>query len=437
MATASEAIMIELQKEGWDWIRSELFHKKEAEKEKERVRCNPMKLCVLKFDHFENIHRLPKEITKFEGSPNFRQVPGFLVFGTGQPTKEGFKLVLDYLTKETGARNVLWTNMRQEPVVYMNGESFTPRLPDRLNENMEFPGVSGDYIEWMQDRFVDSILQNVKETKENRFMPKEDRGKVKYYRDTYAEHPDDRVNMEFTVPLENKNALVTLSGMYDELREHGYDLSYLRLPIVDEKAPSEDDFNAILTILRSTGPDTACVFNCQMGKGRTTAGMVIACLVKDILYGDNSKVYYKESYEVTEKEFPDEDEYADEKQKRGQFKIVYDLFKYIPGAQEAKAHLDHMIDLCGVPPTGTGLQNLRECILWTQTKHNFEPKKKRPFWKQMSKNFIERYCYLIVFTTYLKAFFPRGFDKSFTHWVDERAEIREVIANGSKSFNWA
>jgi hypothetical protein len=57
---------------------------------------------------------------------------------------------------------------------------------------------------------------------------------------------------------------------------------------------------------------------------------------------------------------------------------------------------------------GTGLQNLRECILWTQTKHDFEPKKKRPFWKQMSKNFVERYVYLIVFSTYVKTFFPRG-----------------------------
>ena len=59
---------------------------------------------------------------------------------------------------------------------------------------------------------------------------------------------------------------------------------------------------------------------------------------------------------------------------------------------------------------GSGLQNLRECILWTQTKHDFEPKKKRPFWKQMSKNFIERYVYLIVFTTYVKAFSHRGME---------------------------
>ena len=56
-ATASEAIMIELQKEGCEWIKSELFYKKEMKKQKEREKTNPMKVCVLKFDHFENIHR--------------------------------------------------------------------------------------------------------------------------------------------------------------------------------------------------------------------------------------------------------------------------------------------------------------------------------------------------------------------------------------------
>ena len=53
-----------------------------------------------------------------------------------------------------------------------------------------------------------------------------------------------------------------------------------RLPIVDEKAPQEADLDAILDVLREQGPNTACVFNCQMGKGRTTTGMILACLVK-------------------------------------------------------------------------------------------------------------------------------------------------------------
>ena len=57
-ATGSEAIMIELMKEGWEWIKSERFQKKEEEKARKRELNNPMKACVLKFDHFENIHRL-------------------------------------------------------------------------------------------------------------------------------------------------------------------------------------------------------------------------------------------------------------------------------------------------------------------------------------------------------------------------------------------
>ena len=40
--------------------------------------------------------------------------------------------------------------------------------------------------------------------------------------------------------------------------------SHFRLPIVDEKAPSEADFDTILDVLKVEGPDTACVFNCQV-----------------------------------------------------------------------------------------------------------------------------------------------------------------------------
>ena len=46
--------------------------------------------------------------------------------------------------------------------------------------------------------------------------------------------------------------------------------------------------------------------------------------------------------------------------------------------------------------------------MWTQEKFNFEPKKKKPFWKKMSINFIERYFYLICFATYAKAAAKRG-----------------------------
>ena len=51
---------------------------------------------------------------------------------------------------------------------------------------------------------------------------------VKYYRDTYAEHPEDRENIEYGVRLRDDRSLVTLTGMYDQMRELGYDLKYAR-----------------------------------------------------------------------------------------------------------------------------------------------------------------------------------------------------------------
>ncbi len=86
------------------------------------------------------------------------------------------------------------------------------------------------------------------------------------------------------MPLEGDDALKTLSGMYEQLRDLGYNLSYARqvetssaaaisfvdhpilrrLPIVDEKAPTEKDFDTIVKELRVEGPRTACVFNCQV-----------------------------------------------------------------------------------------------------------------------------------------------------------------------------
>jgi len=437
MATASEAIMIEMEKEGCEWIKSERFQKKQADEAKKREKENPMKVCVLKYDHFENIHRLDPKLPAYEGAPNFRQVPGYLIFGTGQPTKEGFQNTLKYIfSEDCGAKKCLWTNMRQEPVVYLNGQSFTPRLADHMNENMEFPGATEQHINWLQDCFVGALKQKVEEVMNDRYAPEEEKGLIRYYRDTYAEHPEDRKNIEYSVPLDNDEDLVTLSDMYEQLRQHDFDLSYARMPIVDEKAPSEASFDAMVQELKDLSPETAMVFNCQMGKGRTTTGMIVATLMRDIVHGKTEGREFV-AKTVDRNEIPDDEEALEEEHRLGNYQVLDQLYRYIPEAKQGKAHLDHVIDLCGTPKEGgTGLQNLRECIQWTEEKFNFEPKLKKPFWKQMSMNFIERYCYLIVFATYLKERAPRGLDISFVLWLDIRAEIREIISNGAKNFNF-
>lgn len=49
--------------------------------------------------------------------------------------------------------------------------------------------------------------------------------------------------------------------------------------MTDEKAPKEADFAILLQRLWNAPQGAALVFNCQMGRGRTTTGMIIASLL--------------------------------------------------------------------------------------------------------------------------------------------------------------
>merc|ERR1719430_1030468 len=196
-------------------------------------------------------------------------------------------------------------------------------------------------------------------------------GIIRYYRDTYAEHPEDRKNIEYSVHLDNDEDLVTLSGMYEQLKELGYNLSYARMPIVDEKAPSEVSFDSMVNELKDISPDTACVFNCQMGKGRTTTGMIVATLMADIAQGKNATSQFPE-LKADKNEFPDDEEFMEEEHRLGNYEVMEQIYKYIPEARRGKAHLDHVIDMCGTPKEGgTGLQNLRDCIQWGEDEEAF------------------------------------------------------------------
>ena len=62
------------------------------------------------------------------------QMPGFPVFGTGQPTLSGFDKVLEPILKKYGDEKIIyWANLRQEPVVYVNGKPFTARDPEKYD----------------------------------------------------------------------------------------------------------------------------------------------------------------------------------------------------------------------------------------------------------------------------------------------------------------
>ncbi len=64
---------------------------------------------------------------------NALKVKGFPIYGTAQPTEAGFKSILEKVPKGSPEKpmKTIWYNMRQEPVVYINGIPYAPRHPEK------------------------------------------------------------------------------------------------------------------------------------------------------------------------------------------------------------------------------------------------------------------------------------------------------------------
>ena len=87
----------------------------------------------IKPDMFDGIHVLEDKFEKIEGAPNFRQLTGFPIFGTGQPTEAAMVEIINKAKEGAGREDVkvFWFTMRQEPIVYVNGAPYAPRHPEK------------------------------------------------------------------------------------------------------------------------------------------------------------------------------------------------------------------------------------------------------------------------------------------------------------------
>ncbi|XP_063723580.1 paladin-like [Symsagittifera roscoffensis] len=390
---------------------------------------------VVKVDHFENIYRLPK---KFEGSPNWRQARGgYNVVGSGQSTVEGLKSILKFYTGELGWKKVIFVNMRSEPVIYANNFSYGPRNPHNLNENIELNGLNTSDVERLQLILVNTLKKNAKESS-NGFV---------YHKDTYAEVPEDRKDYVCSEPCDIKNIL-SVTEVYSKMKEdfEALDILFFRLPVNDERVPNLEDFDRLVNYLKGElSVTTGMHFNCQMGKGRTTTGMVLACLITAKVLqqsigqdqsganGDSSVATAGGGVGVNK---PGTLE-------NGEFQIILDLCAALSSGKTMKAEMDFIIDACD------HMQNLRKCIWETKVNHDKELAKadkeagarRAAFWAKLGVNFIERYFYLILFNVYCTEQVSQDFKVKFADWCEQRQDLVKILGTRESgplsTFNWA
>ncbi|KAK1398683.1 Paladin [Heracleum sosnowskyi] len=372
------------------------------------------KKTILKSDHFPGCHK--KHLSpQIDGAPNFRQAESFHVYGVAIPTTDGIRNLLDHIGAQRNGKQtqVLWINLREEPVVYINGRPFVLRDVERPFSNLEHTGINRFRLEQMEGRLREDILQEA-----SRY------GNMILVTD---ELPDGQMVDQWE-PVTHESVKTPLE-VYLELQNRSYMVDYERVPITDEKSPKEQDFDILVHRISQADIETQIIFNCQMGRGRTTTGMVIATLIYLNRIGSFGIARTSSLGKISEygSNVADKMPNSEEAVSRGEYTVIRSLIRVLEGGVEGKRQVDKVIDNC------SSMQNLREAIAtYRNSILRQSDEMKRAALLSFFVEYLERYYYLICFSVYLhteRAALDPGSSShcSFYEWMKSRPELYTII----------
>ena len=218
-------------------------------------------MTILKFDHFIGCQKQSLR-ERIEGAPNFRQVPlgdsaERFVCGLAMPTKSAIERVLNRIgCVPSGPRRCLWISMREEPVIFVNGQPFVLRIVKDPIANLEMTGIISERVELMESR-----------------LKAEAEAEALRYSDRLLLHEEEEVpgilpKLEIVPEWEeicDSSAIESPAEVYQNvIKTGGYPLTYVRVPVTDEQAPIPYVFDELLQLI-SAEKYTDFIFNCQMG----------------------------------------------------------------------------------------------------------------------------------------------------------------------------
>lgn len=353
---------------------------------------------IVKLDPYPGLHTRslqsgPSPQPLIVGADNFRRVPEAAVYGVSQPTLAALQEVLQSLGAGPGGAGsrVTWTTLREEPVLYIQGRSYTLRERSKPFENLEAAGISSNDVEQREEVLRQEIWAEALRCG-GKFM-------------VHEENPDGSLSEKW-LPLQESD-LQTAAEVFEQLREEGYQVDYARIPISDEKTPEGQDFDAILSRLREAPSDSPLVFNCHAGRGRTTTGMVMGQLFRQQQSGLR---------------LPDEPATGN-RFEQGQYRAVMQLVQSLPAGGQSKQSLDALID------RAAAVQNLRTAI--AKLKQQAEVSQGHQAIESLARgrDYLHRYRMLLAFESYLREMAPQGFPKTFSQWL-RQYPLLEIAPEG-------
>jgi hypothetical protein len=160
-----------------------------------------------------------------DGAPNYRRVSlpsGNCVFGIGMPTKSGLQQTLKYIRDQLGGskRRLIWTCLREEPVIFVNGRPFVLRTFQDPLSNLETTGIVRERVEMMENRMKADILNELSHYN----------GQLLLHNEEAAGGKGDFSIVPVWEHVKPENVETTLE-VFEDLKSAGYDIDYLRIPM--------------------------------------------------------------------------------------------------------------------------------------------------------------------------------------------------------------
>ncbi|XP_005048030.1 PREDICTED: paladin [Ficedula albicollis] len=345
------------------------------------------------------------------GAPNFRQAKGgYAVFGMGQPSLNGFKLVLQKLQRE-GHKECVFFCVREEPVVFLRLEgdfvSYTPRGRENLHENLQRlqRGVRAESLELAIRKEICDFAQLSE-------------GVYYVYNDIERLRDEPRA-----VRVQGDEDVQVTDEVYRRPVFLQPSYRYHRLPLPAEGAPLEEQFDAFIHFLRESPslllrdpgrPPPALLFGCQTGVGRTNLGMAMGTL----LLHHHRGAALKPDFPHLPKTSP-----------RDRLRVIQSFMEMVPKGQQIVEEVDGAIASC------SEMHDMKEAIYEYKKKlegigedYQIQGSSTKEYFLQRTLQSLERYFYLIAFNYYLHEQYPLGFALSFSRWMCRHPELYRLQA---------
>ncbi|MCA9793085.1 MAG: hypothetical protein KC910_14855 [Candidatus Eremiobacteraeota bacterium] len=313
-----------------------------------------------------------------DGTPSYRRMGRYQA--TGQPTVDGLRKMLDKSKKFT------WVNMREEPVVYIQGKPYNMRLDDRENHSTE--GESAEQVARREQEWADKLKAEIEAP------PK---GYVLLHEEVVVDgKPQTRPVYVKVKPEE----IQTPTEVVTQLKSEGYQLDYHRVPVTDEHAPEAEDFDRLREIHDQCSLDSEFIVNCHGGRGRTTTALTVFNLLDQMEQKKDNPAWAALQGWVSSVG-------------------LGEVLKTVKGLVSGSVSLEKLIDELGKDPvSGTTLVDLREQI--GESLHSDKESKRK-----LAPQFAERFARLLLFAVYLND--EASKNSSFDAWLSARPELEQAL----------